>query len=121
MKRVVITKDGSAAGTEAQVASEAVYDDVKKQPCRSSEDGHSDSETLTTFLVLPAGTECSSSAGGTGLVDLGALLQVARGSFDRLKQLAKEMPDVQTKQYLSLHFKYFRSAVLHSHQVTKKK
>ena len=96
MKCVVINKDGSSASIEVQVASEPVCDNVKKQRCHSSEDRHtrdshvSDSETLTTSLVSSAGTECSTSASETGLVDLGALLQVARGSFDCLSSWHKK-------------------------------
>ena len=108
------TDDGSSAVTE--VSSEAVYDAVNEQSCQISEG--TNSETLTTPLVSSACTEGSISASRDGLVDLG-LLQVARGSFDRLKQLAKEIPDAQRKQYLAFHFKP-SSAVLHSHQVTKK-
>ena len=112
------TDDGSSAVTE--VSSEAVYDAVNdavnEQSCQISVG--TNSETLTTSLVSSACTEGSISASRDGLVDLG-LLQVARGSFDCLKQLAKEIPDAQRKQYFALHFK-LSSAVLHSHQVTKK-
>ena len=109
------TEDGSSAVTE--VSSEAVYDAVNEQSCQISEG--TNSETLTTSLVSSACTQGSTSASRDGLVDLGDLLQVARGSFDRLKQLAKEIPDAQRKQYLAFHFRP-SSAVLHSHQVTKK-
>ena len=54
-----------------------------------------------------------------GPIDLGAVVQSANGSWDRLWSLVKDISDDKNKQYLSMHSKPSPSDSLHSHQVIK--
>ena len=54
-----------------------------------------------------------------GPIDLGPLIQVAGGSWSKLKQLVKEIPNPQKMMYLTLHSKSAPSDTIHSHLVTK--
>ena len=83
-------------------------------------------ETVESFETL---SPCTSSAGGIfpstavtpfseGQTDLGLIIQEAKGTWDKLRSLVRELSDDKRKQYLSCHFKPAPSDTLHCHPVT---
>lgn len=81
------------------------------------------SECSTSQTSLLGSVRCSSSpmplvASGEN-IDLGALVQAAGGSWDKLRALVSELSADRKKQYLSFHSKPASAESLHSHPVTK--
>ena len=90
------------------------------------EDDDSSLSTILTEGCSEGGSNESSSSIPTACetslacIDIGTLVLSAHGSLDHLKQLAKNIPDVQRMHYLAFHSKPASRDVLQSHSVTKK-
>ena len=83
--------------------------------------------TETITITSTATTVTSSTSSNTimeeqvdRLIDLGAVVREANGSWDKLRSLVQHLSDDKKKQYLSHHFKPSNGDTLHSHPVTKK-
>ena len=82
--------------------------------------------TTETITITSTATTVTSSSNAVmeeevdSLIDLGAVVREANGSWDKLRSLVQHLPDDKKKQYLSHHFKPSNGDTLHSHPVTKK-
>jgi hypothetical protein len=86
-----------------------------------SEEDDSSTTTLTEGCSEGGSNESSSACEpSSAFIDMGTLVLSANGSFDHLRQLAKNIPDAQRMQYLAFHSKPTSKDVLQSHSVTKK-